>query len=40
MHEEEASEKSKRYSKAMRSLIRKYITNEQRVTEDDCNEIK
>ena len=43
----QASERDHRYQSVMRSLVRRYITNEQRtaerqrgVTEDDCNEIK
>lgn len=43
----QASERDHRYQTVMRSLVRRYVTNEQRtaerqrgVTEDDCNEIK
>lgn len=43
----QASERDHRYQNVMRSLVRRYVTNEQRtaerqrgVTEDDCNEIK
>ncbi len=42
-----ASERDHKYQSIMRSLVRRYITSEQRiqerqrgVTEDDCNEIK